>query len=105
MHKVCADLGGVYYSAQQASEHGLIFPTKRDGTVRISEQEAKLLFVLHLASDQRFLFAVETPTVETYKQKGTTPISARVDLRCVSTTLRHQAMAFSDFSPRSLAVC
>jgi hypothetical protein len=63
-----------------ASTHGLIFPTKRDGSLRISEQEAKLLFFQHLTLDRKFFFSVETPTVETYRQKGMTPMSARVDL-------------------------
>ena len=45
MNSVCTDLVGMYPSAQQSSEHGLIFPTKRDGAVRVSEQEAKLLFM------------------------------------------------------------
>jgi hypothetical protein len=79
MNRVCTDLARMYRS-EEPSEYGLIFPNKRDGTVRISEQEAKLLFIQHLTMDRRFLFSVETPTVETYQQKGTTPMSARVDL-------------------------
>lgn len=80
MKGVCTDLGGMYPSDRQSSEYGLIFPTKRDGTIRISEQEAKLLFVQHLTVDQKYFFSVETPTAETYQQKGKTPMSARVDL-------------------------
>jgi hypothetical protein len=80
MSKVCTDLARMYPSEQQPSEYGLIFPTKRDGSVRISEQEAKLLFVQHLTIDRRFCFSVETPTAETYQQTGDTPMSARVDL-------------------------
>ena len=64
----------------QPSAYGLVFPRKRDGTLRISEQEAKLLFVQQLTVDKRYCFSVETPTGETYQQKGQTPISARVDL-------------------------
>jgi hypothetical protein len=79
MNKVCIDLAQMYRS-EEPNEHGLIFPNKRDGTLRISEQEAKLLFIQHLTIDKRFLFSVETPTLETYQQKGMTPISARVDL-------------------------
>jgi hypothetical protein len=80
MNRVCTDLGGMYPSDRQSSEYGLIFPTKRDGTIRISEQEAKLLFVQHLTIDQKYFFSVETPTAQTYQQKGKTPMSARVDL-------------------------
>ncbi|MEK7407711.1 MAG: hypothetical protein AAB225_21750 [Acidobacteriota bacterium] len=80
MNQVCTDLARMYPSEQQPSEYGLVFPSKRDGTVRISEQEAKLLFVQHLTVGRRYCFSVETPTAETYQQKGKTPISARVDL-------------------------
>jgi hypothetical protein len=36
--------------------------------------------VQHLTVDPKYFFSVETPTVETYQQKGKTPMSARVDL-------------------------
>jgi hypothetical protein len=77
--KVASDLVSIYPSANAVSSHGLIFPEKRDGSLRISEQEAKLLFVQHLTMDRR-LFSVETPTRETYRQTGLTPLSARVDI-------------------------
>ena len=80
LNQVCTDLTQMYPSEQQPSGYGLVFPSKRDGTLRISEQEAKLLFVQHLTVDRRYCFSVETPTGETYQQKGKTPISARVDL-------------------------
>ena len=80
IREVCTDLSRVYQSERQSSEYGLIFPRKRNGSVRVSEQEAKLLFVQHLTIDKHFLFSVETPTVETYRQKGKTSMSARVDL-------------------------
>ncbi|MBI1896476.1 MAG: hypothetical protein HYS04_08060 [Acidobacteria bacterium] len=80
LNQVCTDLAQMYPSEQQPSEYGLVFPSKRDGTLRISEQEAKLLVVQHLTVDRRYCFSVETPTGETYQQKGKTPISARVDL-------------------------
>jgi hypothetical protein len=79
MSKVCTDLARTY-EWEQPSEYGLIFPAKRDGSVRVSEQETKLLFVQHLTVDKRFLFSVETPTIETYRQKGKKSISGRVDL-------------------------
>ncbi len=80
VHRVCADLANIYPRVGPASTHGLIFPTKRDGSLRISEQEAELLFFQYLTLDRKFFFSVETPTVETYRQKGMTPMSARVDL-------------------------
>src|SRR5512138_943596 len=80
VRKVSADLRQMYSAIGQPSTHGLIFPTRRDGSPRISEQEAKLIFVQHLTVDKQYHFSVETPTAETYQQKGTTPLSARVDL-------------------------
>ena len=64
---------------------------KRDGSLRISEQEAKLIFVQHLTVDGKYYFSVETPTVETYQQKGNTPMSARVDLTLVNADCRRVA--------------
>jgi hypothetical protein len=83
VNKVCRDLTDMYLAREQPSTYGLIFPRKRDGSVRISEQESKLLFVQHLTVDRRYCFCVETPTTETYMQKGITPISARVDLTLI----------------------
>jgi len=59
---------------------GLIFPRKRDGKIRISEQESKVLFAHRFIADQRFCFSVETPTAEKYRQTGMSDMSARVDL-------------------------
>lgn len=86
--KVCRDLASMYSRAMHSSSHGLVFPRKRDGTLRISEQEAKLLFIQHLTVDKRYCFCVETPTTETYVQKGTTPMSARVDLTLLGNDSR-----------------
>jgi hypothetical protein len=83
--KVCHDLAKMYASEKQPSAYGLIFPRKRDGSLRISEQEAKLIFVQHLTVDKRYCFCVETPTTETYTQKGTTPMSARVDVTLIGS--------------------
>lgn len=83
--KVCRDLATMYANEKQPSSYGLIFPRKRDGSLRISEQEAKLLFVQHLTVDKRYCFCVETPTAETYTQKGTTPMSARVDVTLIGS--------------------
>src|SRR6266852_5402125 len=77
---VARDLIAMYPESNVPSEYGLIFPEKRDGSLRISEQEAKPLFLQHLTVDRRRLFSVETTTRETYQQKGKTGMSARVDI-------------------------
>jgi len=81
--KVATDLISIYSRSNQKNSHGLIFPRKRDGSLRISEQEAKHLFVHYANSDKRFCYSVETPTTQTYRQKGSTAMSARVDLTLV----------------------
>jgi hypothetical protein len=81
--KVCGDLADMYVAREHPSTYGLIFPRKRDGSLRISEQEAKLLFIQQLTVDRRYCFCVETPTTETYIQSGTTPVSARVDVTLI----------------------
>lgn len=61
----------------------VIFPLKRDEkkTVRISEQEARIVCCNLLAS-QKTYYSVETPTKKRYVQKGKKPegISAQTDL-------------------------
>jgi hypothetical protein len=81
--KVADDLISIYSQSNQISEHGLVFPRKRDGSLRISEQEPKHLFLQHARADGRFCYSVETPTTQTYRQKGTSDMSARVDLTLV----------------------
>jgi len=47
----------------------LIFPTKRDNSVRVSEQESKIIFC-QILEGSHWHYSVETPTGETYQQKG-----------------------------------
>jgi hypothetical protein len=78
--RVADDLISIYSQSNQVSDHGLVFPRKRDGSLRISEQESKHLFLQHAQADSRFCYSIETPTTQTYRQKGTSDMSARVDL-------------------------
>jgi hypothetical protein len=81
--RVAGDLISIYFRPNQVTDHGLIFPRKRDGSLRISEQEPKHLFLQNARADGRFCYSVETPTTQTYCQKGTSGMSARVDLTLV----------------------
>lgn len=65
-------------SPKALSPH-LIFPELRTGDIRVSEQEARLLWCTML-QDTSYYYAIEAPTAETYVQSGTKPISARTDL-------------------------
>jgi hypothetical protein len=51
---------------QPSSGSRIIFPVKRDGSVRVSEQEAKQLFLKQLENQTHFVYSVETPTKYTY---------------------------------------
>jgi hypothetical protein len=81
--KVAEELISIHPRSNQASEYGLRFPRKRDGSLRISEQESKHLLAQHIRADRRFCYSVETPTTQTYRQKGNSDMSARVDLSLV----------------------
>ena len=74
---VAHDLLDVCDRTGQSDKPGLIFPTDRDGDWRVSEQEAKQLFLFRVHSDGRHRFSVETPTCEAH---GTGRASARVDV-------------------------
>ncbi len=75
---ISKELGEIH--SRTDHEHGLVFPRKRDGSIRISEQEAKTLFLHRVLSERRFCLSVEVPTEQRYRQKGSKEISARVDL-------------------------
>lgn len=76
-----------------ANEHGqpsnlsphVIYPLKRDGKVRISEQEARII-CCSILDHLSFYYSVETPTKERYVQKGKKKKgqSARIDLTIYS---------------------
>jgi hypothetical protein len=57
----------------------LILPKKRDDTIRISEQEARILYC-NLLNQSSYYYTIETPTEQVYKQEGQNPLSARSDL-------------------------
>lgn len=63
----------------RAGAPSLIFPTTRDGAPRVSEQESKILLSRWLERED-VPHSVETPTVESYQQKGRTPLSGRIDV-------------------------
>lgn len=58
---------------------GLIFPLKADGTIRVSEQEARQSLIAKL-QNSAFPFSVETPTVGRYRFSSEGERSASTDL-------------------------
>lgn len=59
----------------------LVFPRKRDNSLRVSEQEARFAFVETLLSQKSLRYSVEAPTSKTYSFTGKKPISAQTDLQ------------------------
>jgi len=58
----------------------LIFPVKRmSGKIRISEQEARILYC-NILNNLNYFYSIETPTDKKYQQTGKTPLSARSDI-------------------------
>jgi len=58
----------------------LIFPVNRiNGEIRISEQEARILYC-NILNNLNYFYSIETPTKETFQQTGNTPLSALFDL-------------------------
>jgi hypothetical protein len=57
----------------------LILPQRRSGEIRISEQEARVLYCSVL-NNLNYFYSIETPTEDVYQQKGQTPMSAGSDL-------------------------
>ena len=57
----------------------LMLPARRDASERISEQESKIVFC-HRLERSDWLYSIETPTSETYRQTGSQSLSARTDV-------------------------
>ena len=65
---------------RQNAESRLIFPKKRKGEKRISEQELRFLLARELEKQKEFYYSMETPTEKEYAFTGENPLSARIDL-------------------------
>ncbi len=74
---VAESLWAMYHRRDDAPS--LILPTTRDGAIRVSEQESKILLSRWLEREG-MRYSIETPTVERYRQKGESPQSASTDM-------------------------
>ncbi|MCI5150173.1 MAG: hypothetical protein D3916_12435 [Candidatus Electrothrix sp. MAN1_4] len=66
----------------------LVFPKYRDGSLRVSEQEARFAFVEALCSGP-LLYSVEAPTSKGYQFTGDSECSAQTDLAILDATMAH----------------
>ena len=104
--RVCFDLWRIAASNQvpSALSPHLIFPEKRDRNVRISEQEARILYCHQLNATQ-YYYSIETPTQDVYQQTGTSPISASSDVSLyVHTGQAFQKMINVEFKAHNVPV-
>lgn len=79
--RVCSDLwnlSNVNNKLSGLSPH-LILPQKRDGSIRVSEQESRVLYC-NVLNNLNYFYSIETPTEHTYQQTGDTPVSGSSDL-------------------------
>ncbi len=74
---VSESLWGIYH--KRPDRPRLIFPSRRSGTLRVSEQESKILITQWLET-QGHWYSIETPTTEQYSQSGANALSARIDV-------------------------
>ena len=75
--EVSEALWAVYHERPDAPH--LIWPAKRNDTMRISEQESKILITQWLERNGEF-YSIETPTRQMYTQSGIAAMSARIDV-------------------------
>lgn len=80
-HRVCSSLWNIatVNSNPRGLSPRLIIPQKRSGDIRISEQEARILYC-GILNTLNYYYSVETPTKEVYQQTGVKPISASSDI-------------------------
>ena len=58
----------------------LVYPQHRDGSIRISEQEARIIYCSVLNEQSKYWYSVETPTEKEYSFEGSKELSARSDI-------------------------
>lgn len=78
----------------------LVFPIKRDGKRRISEQEIRFLFVQHVQKDNFFHYSVEVPTKKRYKFLGLNDRSASFDVCLYENGNRKHLLEFKALNPK-----
>jgi hypothetical protein len=67
------------HDVDKSSRGNLVFPKYRDGSLRVSEQEARFAFVEALCQST-LMYSVEAPTIKLYQFTGKSPLSAQTDL-------------------------
>ena len=78
----------------------LVFPIKRDGKKRVSEQEIRFLFIQEIQDKSVFHYSVEVPTKEKYKFLGLNDRSASFDVCLYENRKRKHLIEFKALNPK-----
>jgi len=78
----------------------LVYPLKRDGTRRISKQEAKLIFIKHIEQYGAYYYSVEAPTRKKYLSTGAVPMLGSIDVCLYEEGNRKHLVEFLALNPR-----
>ena len=78
----------------------LVFPKKRDGKRRVSEQEARFLFLLHVEQNSDYFYSLETPTEEEYSFSGSGSRSGNIDVCLYENEERKHLIEFKALNPK-----
>ena len=86
-------------TATSQTKSKLVYPVKRDGTTRISEQEARFLFVKHVDLSTEYFYSIEVPTKREFMFTGETPLSGNVDVCLYENGKRKHLIEFKALNP------
>ena len=86
-------------TANNETKSKLVYPVKRDGTTRISEQEARFLFVKHVDLSTEYFYSIEVPTKREFMFTGETPLSGNVDVCLYENGKRKHLIEFKALNP------
>lgn len=78
----------------------LVYPLKRDGTRRISKQEAKTIFVKHLEQTNGYYYSIKAPTRKEYVSTGSIPALGSIDVCLYEDGKRKHLIEFKALNPR-----
>lgn len=86
-------------AATNKTKSKLVYPVKRNETTRISEQEARFLFVQNVEKTSDYLYSIEAPTRKKYTFSGETLLSGNIDLCLYENGKRKHLIEFKALNP------
>ena len=87
-------------SGKDERDNKLVFPKKRNDKRRVSEQEARFLFLLRIERDSDYFYSLETPTEEEYSFSGSGTRSGNIDVCLYENGERKHLIEFKALNPK-----